>query len=140
MVRQQLTSHRSIRKDVGMPELAPFPEKPKRSERRRRPRVEIVHDCVQGQIRSHSIPVAVLNLSEGGFLMKAPISYPVGDIQKFRFIVARHEPIVLRARVVHVTRTTAARPVCYIVGLEFIDRGHAPVDKAIDILVETALP
>jgi PilZ domain len=102
--------------------------------RRRSPRVE-VFERLQGRIRPLDIPITLLNLSQDGFLMQAPMHYPTGGIHEFSFTMADHDPIVLSARVVHGMRATAGQVASHMIGLEFVDRGVPACEQGIASLV-----
>ena len=103
-------------------------------ERRRRPRVEVL-ERLHGHVRPLDVPITPLNLSQDGFLMQAPIHYPVGEIHEFRFTMDDRDPIVLRARVVHEMRATMGLITSHLIGLEFVDRGDSVCEQAIESLV-----
>src|SRR6476619_7533363 len=48
-------------------------------ERRRYPRIEIL-GRIKGVVRPLDVPITLLNLSLGGFLMQTPMEYRVGEI------------------------------------------------------------
>src|SRR5438128_144684 len=106
------------------------------TERRRSVRVEVVGG-IQGETQPDNLPVALLNVSDGGFLMRTPISYLVGDIHKFRF-TTDSDLIVLRARVAHVMRVTTNGTASYMIGAEFVDHQINACAEAIDRLVNAA--
>lgn len=106
---------------MGTPQHAPLVENPATIERRRSPRVEVL-GRIDGQGGPLNVPVTLLNISLSGFMMQAPVDYPLGHILEFRFTVAEGDPIVLRARVVHVMRATGDQATSYVSGLEFAER------------------
>jgi hypothetical protein len=53
---------------------------------RRRGRVEVVA-AIHGQILPDNVPITLLNVSHGGFLMRSPVAYAVDDMHTFRFTI-----------------------------------------------------
>ena len=106
---------------------------PENGERRRSPRLEVMAR-VYGSLIALDLPITLLNMNRDGFLMQAPINFPVGVIDEFRFTTSGSDPIVLRARVVHTIRATAAGTVSYAIGLEFLDHGADGIAQAINEL------
>src|SRR5437764_14289305 len=104
------------------------------TERRRSPRIELV-EHIHGQLTPLDVPITLLNMSQGGFLLQAPQTFPIGEIHEFRFSPAPGDRVVLRARIVHAMRATAGGVTSYVVGLEFMDRGTAAAEQAIESLV-----
>jgi len=102
-------------------------------DRRESPRLEVL-ERVQGELRALEMPVALLNLSRGGFMMQSPIAFIVGGSHDVRFTAAGKEPILLSARVIHTMRATASGSASYMVGLEFVDT-DAETQQAIDALI-----
>jgi PilZ domain-containing protein len=102
-------------------------------ERRRSPRVDVV-ERVQGYVRPLDTPIGLLNINESGFLVQAPIDYPIGEIHEFGFRTPG-DPIVLSARVVHTMRATTQQGLSYLIGLEFVDRGTPSGEHAIQTLL-----
>ena len=68
--------------------------------------------------------------------MQSPVNYPVGAIHDIRFSVHDREPIMLRARTVHVMRASAGEVASYVVGVTFLDRGVTTCEEAIESLVQ----
>jgi hypothetical protein len=81
-----------------------------------------------------NVPLKLLNLSYGGFLMQVGHHFQIGDVHEFRFNIG-DEPIVLSARVVHEIRTSAGGETSCVVGLEFVDCGTEAQQQAIAALV-----
>src|SRR4051812_2740601 len=107
------------------------------ADRRRSTRIEVV-EAVKGHIRPHNIPITLLNVSHGGFLMKSPIGYAVDDQQKFRFTITGEIPMVLRGRIAHVMRVTANGTTTFVIGVEFIDVQVPACNDAIALLIRAA--
>jgi hypothetical protein len=108
---------------------------PGRRDRRWNRRLEVL-ERIEGRVVPQDVPIAILNLSRGGFLVQAPIDFPIGSIQKFRFSVAAAEPITLHAQVIHARRASAVGTASYVIGLEFAD-GSTPIGaRAIDTLMQ----
>ena len=89
-------------------------------------------------IRPLDVPITLLNLSLGGFLMQTPMEYHVGETHEFQFTMGKMDPIVVRARIAHAMRVTVDHQPVYLFGLEFIDRDTQTGDKPVQSLV-TAL-
>jgi hypothetical protein len=123
----------SMRQDEHVPDVAA----PSYAERRRSPRVEVV-EAIQGQIRPHDVPITLVNVSHGGFLMRSPVAYAVGGVHKFRITVDSEYPIVLRGRVAHQRRITTNATPAYLIGVEFTDQQITACAQAIDVLVTSA--
>jgi hypothetical protein len=87
-------------------------------DRRRSARLEVL-GRIQGELRALDLPITVLNVSQGGFLMQAPLDFPLGGSHDFRFTAPGREPIVLTAHVVHVMSAIGAGSATYLLGLEF---------------------
>jgi hypothetical protein len=115
-------------------EYVPDVAAPAAAERRRTPRVEVV-EAIHGQIRPHNVPITLINVGHGGFLMRSPVAYAVGDVHKFRITVNGEYPIVLRGRVAHQKRITTNATPAYLIGVEFTDRQITACAQAIDVLV-----
>jgi hypothetical protein len=102
------------------------------SDRGRTPRLEVL-ERIQGELRALDMPVTLLDLSYGGFLMEAPVDFIVGGSHDFRFTAARQALIVLCARVVHSAPTGVAT---YVMGLEFEEADSAAVQDAVELLLD----
>ena len=123
-----------MRRDEHGPDVAA----PSFADKRRSPRVEVV-EAIHGQIRPHNVPITLINVGHGGFLMRSPVGYAVGDVHKFRITVDGEYPIVLRGRVAHHRRITAANGTpAYLIGVEFTDQQITACAQAIDVLVTAA--
>jgi len=113
------------------------------TERRRYPRIEIL-GRIEGVIRPLDVPITLLNLSLGGFLMQTPMEYHVGEIHEFQFTMSKMDPIVARARIAHAMRVTVDHQPVYLFGLEFIDRdtraGDEPVQSLVTALMKSPEP
>jgi PilZ domain len=108
-------------------------------ERRRSPRLEIL-GRIQGIVRPLDVPIRLLNLGLGGFLMQTPNQFAIGEIHEFQFTVSKQDPIVLRARIAHAMRVTVDHVPLYAFGLEFVD-GDTPAGRAaIESLVSVLEP
>ena len=104
------------------------------SERRRYPRVEIL-GRIKGVVRPLDVPITLLNLSLGGFLMQTPMEYRVGEIHEFQFTMGDKEPLIVRARIAHTMRATVDHEAVYLFGLEFVDRATGAADAPVQSLV-----
>ena len=89
-------------------------------------------------MRPLDVPITLLNLSLGGFLMQTPVEYHVGETHEFQFTMSHKDPIVARARIAHAMRVTVEHVPLFLFGLEFVNRDAHPNDEAIESLV-TAL-
>jgi hypothetical protein len=75
---------------------------------------------VHGHPVTLNVPTAILDLSEGGFLLQSPVAFPVGATEEFRF-TAGEVDVILSARVVRVLTATQSDGVFYLTGLEFLE-------------------
>ena len=103
-------------------------------ERRRYPRIEIL-GRIEGVVRPLDVPITLLNLSLGGFLMQTHVEYHVGQIHEFQFTMSKKNPIIVRARIAHAMRATVDHKPIFLFGLEFVDRDRPANDQAIGSLV-----
>jgi len=103
-------------------------------ERRRYPRIEIL-GRVHGSVRPLDVPITLLNLSLGGFLMQTPMQYQIGETHEFQLTMAQKDPIVVRARIAHAMRVTVEHGPLYLFGLEFVDADVRESKPAIESLV-----
>ena len=103
-------------------------------ERRRYPRIEIL-GRVRGSVRPLDVPITLLNLSLGGFLMQTPMEYQIGETHEFQFTMGQKDPIVVRARIAHAMRVTVDHGPLFLFGLEFIDADLRGTGAAIESLV-----
>ena len=104
----------------------------------RRGRVKVVA-AIHGQILPHNVPITLVNVSRGGFLMRSPVAYAVGDMHTFRFTIpGESDPIVLRGRVAHLTPATTNSMAAYAIGVQFMDQHVTACQQAIDLLVTAA--
>jgi len=108
--------------------------------RRRDLRLQIL-----GQLYGHTValdvPLAVQNLSAGGFAIDSPIPFQAGTEHQFRFTTEKGQAVTVTAQVVHSMRCPSpAREARYLVGFEFVRESDADGSKeAIDTLLDTAL-
>jgi len=124
---------RAMKPDERLSETAPQSV----ADRRRTPRVEVV-EAIHGQIRPHNVQIALINVGHGGFLMRSPVAYAVGEVHKFRISVSGEYPIVLRGRIAHLRPITANATPAYLIGVEFTDQQITACAQAIDVLVTAA--
>jgi hypothetical protein len=108
---------------------------PTKHDRRWTPRLKVL-EKIEGRIMPQDVAIAVLNLSRGGFLIQAPIEFPIGSIQQFRFRIAAAEPITLHAQVIHARRDAGRATGPYVIGFEFADATTPTGARAIDTLME----
>ena len=90
---------------MNTPESDTHVATPPTADRRRSTRVEVV-EAIEGHIRPQNIPITLLNVSHGGFLMQSRVGYAVDEQHKFRFTIPGEVPMVLRGRIAHVMRVT----------------------------------
>jgi hypothetical protein len=70
-------------------------------ERRKYPRIDTVGG-IQGHIVTQDKPIAILEMSLGGFSIETTVSFPLGAIHYFRLTPAHGgEPLMVSARVIH---------------------------------------
>jgi PilZ domain len=108
-------------------------------ERRRYPRIEMLNR-IQGQSMSLNLPVAVLDMSTGGFSMQTGVIFHVGAVHRFRLTPDRGEPIVTSARIVHCMRARDPNDSThYFSGLQFVADETGDELRAVEALM-AALP
>ena len=90
-------------------------------------------------IRPLDVPITLLNLSLGGFLMQTLVEYHVGQIHEFQFTMSKKDPIVVRARIAHAMRATVDHKPVYLFGLEFVDRDTQTGDEPVQALVSALM-
>jgi hypothetical protein len=97
---------------------------------------------VLGQLYGHTVPLdvpmAVENLSAGGFAAVSPVPFRAGTPHQFRFTTAQGREVSVHATAVHCMRCVAptGEP-RYLIGFEFIQLQD---DRAaIDVLLDSAL-
>jgi len=123
-----------MRTDEGQPNaVSPSP-----ANRRNSPRLEVVA-AIQGQIRPDNVPITLLNVSRGGFLMRSPVPYAVDDVNKFRFTIPGEPPLVVRGRIAHVTSAATTGAAGHIIGVEFMDMEVQGCQQAIRLLLRAAV-
>src|ERR1700680_2840896 len=104
-------------------------------ERRRTPRVEVL-GRIHGRMVALDVPITVLEIGRGGFLMRTTVDFPIGATHEFRFTSANCVPLVLHARIVHTLRTSGGGNLgSYVMGLEFSDPDIAELEQAFDSLI-----
>jgi hypothetical protein len=90
-------------------------------DRRRTPRIEVLSQF-HGQSVTLGVPVALLDISLGGFRIETSVVFPLGAIHEFRFTMADGKAIEVRARVLHCGIHSSTRGVLrYSAGLEFVN-------------------
>ena len=92
------------------------------SNRRRAPRLEVLKQ-IHGELLAVDVPMTLLNISEGGFLIRLQQRLTVGDVHVFRFTPAGEQPLIRRARIVHLTPVNGL-DTAVEVGAEFVDDGR----------------
>jgi len=90
---------------------------------------------VSGSIRPLDVPITLLNVSLGGFLMQTPKQYQIGETHEFQFTMSQQDPIVVRARIAHVMRVTVEHGPLFMFGLEFVDTDVRQSRAGIESLV-----
>lgn len=90
-------------------------------------------------IRPLEVPITLLNLSLGGFLMQTPMEYKVGEIHEFQFTMGKKEPLIVRARIAHAMRATVDHKPLYLFGLEFVDRDTRTGDEPVQSMMSALL-
>jgi hypothetical protein len=102
--------------------------------RRSSSRLEVL-ERIQSNVKLLDVPIKLLNISQGGFMMRTSRSFPLGGIYEFRFTSPRHAPVVLRGRVIHRMRATAGGTVSYVTGVAFLDGQNSANKIAVDLLL-----
>jgi hypothetical protein len=99
-------------------------------------RVEVV-DTIQSHIRSYNVPITLLNVGHGGFLVPSLVDHAVVSIDKSRFTLPGDPySLFLRGRVAH--------EMCVTIndnhgGMEFIDQHVSACGQAIDLLIAAVM-
>ena len=90
------------------------------SERRHFPRIAILEQF-HSQFVALDVPVLTCDVSYGGFSIKAPVAFPLGDVHEFLFTRNDGVSLLVTARAVH------CRPVegpegapAHLTGFEFV--------------------
>ena len=105
--------------------------------RRRDLRLQILGQ-LYGYVVALDVPLAVQNLSPGGFAIESPIPFATGTSHQFRFTTDQQRPIVIGARTVHCMRYVTPRgQATYLIGFEFLfepdaDAARAAIDQLFD--------
>ena len=108
--------------------------------RRRDLRLQVLGQ-LYGHVVAMDVPMAVENLSAGGFAAVSPIPFQAGTSHQFRFTMAHGRTVTVEAHTVHCMRCVAptGEP-RYLIGFEFV-RGadDQAALAAIDELLDSAL-
>jgi hypothetical protein len=104
-------------------------------DRRHHPRIAVMMP-VAGGIVPEGDEVTLLNISEGGFSIRAPSELPIGATWRFGFTLSGTDPIEVRGRIAHTMRTTDAGNAMYVVGVEFVDDGSEAFRTLVKRLVD----
>jgi PilZ domain len=99
-------------------------ERPPGADRRRTPRVAVLQR-IHCELVAQNVPLTLINLSLGGFLIECPIDLRIGTVREFRFRTASAQTVTFRARVVRRLCISSGPKALYGIGLVFIDEGHA---------------
>ena len=65
---------------------------------------------VRGSVRPLDVPITLLNLSLGGFLMQTPMQYQIGETHEFQLTMEQRDPIVVRARSAEQIKAALSHP------------------------------
>jgi len=119
-----------------MREIVDFPgPAPGTAERRRYPRIAILEQ-LHAQFVSLDIPVLTCDISSGGFAVKSPVAFPIGDVHEFLF--TRDDGVSLlvtgRARHSHPVTGPDGTP-AHLTGFEFV-LADARTRRAVENLIE----
>jgi hypothetical protein len=108
--------------------------------RRRDLRLQILGQ-LYGHVVALDVPLAVRNLSAGGFAIESPVPFRAGASHQFRFTTDQDRSIIVSARAIHCMRYVAPNvEEQFLVGFEFLREPDAEAaSEAIDALLETAL-
>jgi len=101
------------------------------TERRAAPRVDVLGQ-LYGQAISPQVPLSVRNIGLGGFSTESLVPFPLGAQHDFRFAVAGHVAVQIRAVVIHRRPSYSADGLtAFVTGFAFVhDALH---DTAADI-------
>jgi hypothetical protein len=110
------------------------------SNRRKNLRIEILGQ-LYGHVVALDVPLAVQNLSAGGFAVDSPIPFYAGTSHQLRFTTSEGQSVSIGAQTAHCLRVrTPQGDTRYLVGFEFTREADDPGDKeAIDTLLDSAL-
>ena len=108
--------------------------------RRRDIRIQILGQ-LYGQVVALDVPLAVQNLSAGGFAVDSPLQFHTGTSHQFRFTLDRGRTVKVGAQAVHCLRVrTPDGATRFLAGFEFVrDPGDPDAAEAIEALLDSAL-
>lgn len=113
-----------------------------RPERRRGHRVQVLGQ-LHGRAVALRVPIAVRDLSTGGFSVEAPLAFPRHAVHTFRFTTPEGSEVMIDAESIRCVR--ASRPdddPMYVTGFEFIASGDASrvqIDSLVESMSEATL-
>jgi hypothetical protein len=111
------------------------------TDRRQTPRFR-VDDQIGAVDQQAGQPLAMVDISLGGFLATSPVPIGIGAVRQIEFTCRDDDwSTALRARVAYNHRrapVTADGQVIYLIGFAFLDIGQRDVDHAIDVLIARA--
>src|SRR5437879_3281390 len=105
----------------------PVSERTPGTDRRHTPRVAVLQR-IHCELVARNVPLTLINLSLGGFLIECPIDLRIGTVQEFRFRTISEQTVTLRAHVVRrlcISSGAAGARMLYGIGLAFTDEGYA---------------
>jgi len=104
-------------------------------ERRRFPRIAILEQ-MHGQFVSLDVPVVTCDVSPGGFAIKAPVAFPVGDVHEFLFTRDDGVSLLVTGRATHSRPIEdAGRSPAHLTGFEFVLE-DARTRRSVEDLIE----
>jgi hypothetical protein len=107
------------------------------NDRRRSPRLQIFGK-LHGHLVALDVPVSVTEISLGGLGLETSIEFPPGVVHEFRLTLGDGSAVVVRGRVMHCQRASAAGEAPrFVVGVQFIDDADGdafPVSDLVDRL------
>lgn len=95
-------------------------ETPNGSDRRTSPRLQLISYIV-GELDTGD-EVSLVNISEGGLMVRGRHETAVGEVHEFRFLPEGEAPLVFAASVVHVKKLADSDPPEFETGLRFVAR------------------
>jgi hypothetical protein len=104
--------------------------------RRRFPRLQVL-GLVDGYLLPLDVPLAVIELSTGGFSVRGATPFPPGSRHHFRFTTGQDQEVTIDATAVHCRLVQAGTDghIAYISGFEF--SSDPRTDEAVAVLIDT---
>lgn len=104
--------------------------------RRRFPRLQVL-GLIDGFLMPLDVPLAIIELSSGGFSVRGGTAFPPGARHHFRFTTSLEREVTLDATAIHCRLVEAGThgEIAYVTGFEFAS--NARNDEAVAVLIDT---